>query len=312
MELISILRILWARRRLVVLALLVSAIVGVFVAYRVSPTVPPLHSRQYNVGVASASVLVDTPQSQVADLSPAALAGTGAPNLNSLASLYAKLFAIGSIQDQISQLAGVPFRRLATTEINNATAPVATPLAGQSSAAPSASPWQLNISVDPTLPLITIQTQAPTPQQAGRMATASVRSLRGYLDTVAAQQQIPASKRPVVNELGTPVIGLASRGPRRLYGLVAALFVFLLACTMIVVSVGLRRRWQESRVSESTRAVPDQGAARENNPQPSNETKRRKRAPASNGVPQPAQAKKRPSRPRRPPAPSLAEAREEP
>ena len=39
-------------------------------AYRISLAPPKLESRQYHVGVASARVLVDTPDSQVVDLNP--------------------------------------------------------------------------------------------------------------------------------------------------------------------------------------------------------------------------------------------------
>ena len=62
-------------------------------AYRISLAPPKLESRQYHVGVASARVLVDTPDSQVVDLNP-----KGADALSSRASLLANLMASSPVK----------------------------------------------------------------------------------------------------------------------------------------------------------------------------------------------------------------------
>ena len=60
MELVTILRELWHRRTIVALVALVSLLVGAAVAFRL----PSLESRKYEVGIATARILVDTPKSQ--------------------------------------------------------------------------------------------------------------------------------------------------------------------------------------------------------------------------------------------------------
>ena len=66
MEIGAALRDLWAHRVLVSLAAAL-AILAAFASYRVAFP-PRIESRQYHVGIASATALVDTPRSQVVDL----------------------------------------------------------------------------------------------------------------------------------------------------------------------------------------------------------------------------------------------------
>ena len=78
MEAITILRELWRLRYLVFLGAILAVAIALMTAYRVSLAPPKLESRQYHVGVASARMLIDTPDSQVVDLNPK---GADAPEL---------------------------------------------------------------------------------------------------------------------------------------------------------------------------------------------------------------------------------------
>ena len=93
MEAITILRELWRLRYLVFLGAMLALAIALMTAYRISLAPPKLESRQYHVGVASARVLVDTPDSQVVDLNP-----KGADALSSRATLLANLMASSPVK----------------------------------------------------------------------------------------------------------------------------------------------------------------------------------------------------------------------
>ena len=87
------------RKNLIWLALVISVVVGAFVAYR--PGLPP-ESRQYTVWLASADILVDTADSQVVD--------SKGPDFLSLAnrtSLLGNLIATKPLRTAIGERAGV-------------------------------------------------------------------------------------------------------------------------------------------------------------------------------------------------------------
>ena len=77
MEFVTILRELWRQRALVLAGAALAIALGLMTAYKVSLAPPKLESRQYRVGVASARMLIDTPDSQVVDLEPKGADGLG-------------------------------------------------------------------------------------------------------------------------------------------------------------------------------------------------------------------------------------------
>src|SRR5215210_5369269 len=99
METVAILRALWCRRRLVAGVLLMAVLVGCAFAYRIS--VPPkLQSRSYEVGVATSRIFVDTPSSQVVEVSP-----RGGDTLGTRAGLIASLMVDGTVKAAIARRA---------------------------------------------------------------------------------------------------------------------------------------------------------------------------------------------------------------
>src|SRR5689334_10983994 len=98
---VSILRDLWRGRVWVALFAVLALVAGLLVAYR--PGLPP-ESRKYEVGVAGARILVDTPDSQVVAIAGPSPAG----DLGGHTSLLAQLMAEGDAKAAIARRAGVP------------------------------------------------------------------------------------------------------------------------------------------------------------------------------------------------------------
>ena len=95
------LRDLWRHRLAVVGVLLLALLASTLVLYKFSPPLQ-LESRKYNVGVATTSVLIDTPSSQVARIAP-----EGSGDLGMRADLLARLMVDGVIKAEIAKAAGL-------------------------------------------------------------------------------------------------------------------------------------------------------------------------------------------------------------
>lgn len=238
-ELIPVLQLLWRRRVIVGVGLLAAIAVGVLISFRVSLSPPGLHSRQHTVGVASANVLIDTPQSTVADLAP-----FGGDVLNARAGLLANVLGTGAVEAAIAAQADIPLNELLVVPPSSgAPLPTALGQAAQKSGS-QAAPYRLQVTLNDSLPIIVLAITAPNARSAARLANGAIGALRAYLKSVATQQQIPASRQPVVTALGQPVAGVAVRGPRRLYGVAGAFVVFALMIAAIVIGSGIARAWR--------------------------------------------------------------------
>jgi hypothetical protein len=236
METVAILRVLWSRQRLVAAVLVLALLVGTAMAYRL----PTFESRAYHVGVATSRIFVDTPSSQVVEVAP-----KGGDTLGTRAGLIASLMVDGTIKASIARRAHLrPGQFDAISESAAETTPaVATPTARSRFFSTSV----VTNAAGDDLPIIEIQAQAGDAEQAAALAAAAVNGLRDYLDTKAAQQRVPGAKRLQVNGLGPPQARDVTRGPRRIYALIAALVVALAGCGVIVAGSRLADAWRDEQ-----------------------------------------------------------------
>jgi len=246
MELITILRDLWRRRTLVLVTAVIAITVGLVFAFRISLFPPKLESRQYSVGLASAQLLIDTPDSVVADLSP-----IGADALSARSSLLANVIASDSVRAAIARDAGLPADRVAILTPSATASPSGTLLstrAAQLTNGPSA--YVVNVRTDPTLPIIAIATQAPTPHAAAILAGTATAELRRYINAVATSQNIPPKRRFVVTTLGAANAAQATRGPRLIVAFVISILTFVFGCALILIVAGVARAWRQAAALE--------------------------------------------------------------
>src|SRR5262245_3315046 len=122
MAAVAIIRELWRFRRLVVVGVVLAITAQLLILYNVTPGLPPtFETRQYEVGVASGAVLIDSQSSQSVDLGTTEVE-VDVGSLSARAKLLANLLVTRPLRDEIATAAGVaPDKLLA--ELSSTTEP---------------------------------------------------------------------------------------------------------------------------------------------------------------------------------------------
>lgn len=241
---------LWSRRRLVACTGLLAIFAGCAVGYNIF-SFPP-KGRQYEVGAATARVLVDTPSSQIVAVDP-----PGLGFVTSRANLLASLMVNGPIKTVIAQRVGLqPDQVYGIAE--SAQSPTTSPT-------PPARGFVITTTVPQStdlsnpggnqLPIIDIATQAPNAASAVRLANAAVAGLQQYLDSQATAQQIPVSRRIRVTSLGAAQGVESVRGPRSLVAFGIAIVTFVAGCAVILLIPRLKRDWRDASIREAVHEI---------------------------------------------------------
>jgi hypothetical protein len=235
MELVNILGVLVRHRLLVGAGACLGALIGLLTLYGVSLSPPGLVSRDQIGSTAVARVLVDAPRS-VSVNAESEQAGT----LAMRAMLLADLMSADPSRAAIARAAGVPARDLLVTGPAVGPPPAMTPLAGLAgvAAANTSRTSSLRLSSDGQLPIIWIDAVAPDPVRAKRLVDAAATTLAA----VAASRGAPRPSGVVVKRLGPTGAAPVVRGPRKAFALVAAVVVFSLWCSALVLASSLRWR----------------------------------------------------------------------
>ena len=253
MDTVTILRDLWVLRRAVAMVAMLAVVAGTAVMYKIS--VPAhLEGRRYDVGVATARILVDTPSSQVVEVSP-----KGSDSLGVRANLLASLMVDGDVKSAIARRAGLaPSKLVGITDAATEPTPTSRP------PGPRAYVLETRVATNSDgaqLPIIEVEARAPDREGAGRLGAAAVAGLSDYLDSKAAQQRIPNADRLQLTGLGAPQVTVEGRGPTAVLALVVAIVVFLLGCAGLLSMLALSRSWRAASVRErlEDEALADEG-----------------------------------------------------
>jgi hypothetical protein len=215
MQTVTILRQLWLHRRLTAVAALVAVVAGL-----------AIQSQRHQVGVATARILVDTPDSQVVDVAP-----RGSDTLGVRANLLANLMVDGVVKAAIAKRAGLrpdEFAGIAESAVGTV---------GSAPGGPTARVLRTQVLAatdGERLPIIDVETQGPNAAAATTLANASVNGLNDYLNAKASQDPVAAGQRLRVSGLGVAQGRSEPRGPKRLLVMVAVLLVFAAGCALIL------------------------------------------------------------------------------
>lgn len=236
---------LWRARRYVAVAALAAIAVGLTMSYRVGFP-PRLESRSHTVGTASVLALVDTPRSQVVNLSPSTRGAIAM--LSARAQLLAALMVTSPIREEMARGAGIEPGELITmrpsTLVDRRRRVPPPQLSSVSGEDPDA--HILHVAVNPLPegehPIITVDTRAPDAAAAHRLAGQAIQSLKAHLDGEARAGGVPANRRLVLRQLSPPEATTVRVEPSKLFVVAAALIVFALGCAVAVLASRLRRR----------------------------------------------------------------------
>ncbi len=223
--------VLWRRR--------IAVAVGALLA--IAATAAGIHRGGGAAPTASSltRVLIDTPQSLVADAK-----ARGSDTIYTRAQLLANLIADDHAKAAIARRA-----RLQPTEVAiagpGAAAPptVITALAEQTTmVAKPTQPYLVSVEVAPSLPIISIDANAPRRDEAVKLGRATVETLNSV-----ARVAPGGGNSVVIKQLGRPLIEINIPKRGRAKAVIGGLTLFILWCLGCVVFDGIVRRRRSGR-----------------------------------------------------------------
>lgn len=245
MELVRLVNALWQRRRWVALGAVIAAVAATISIYQVGLFPPSLTSRTNVFATASTQMLVDTPNSSFANL------GEEMEPMNVRAGVFARFLASPLAIDLIAREAKLP------SDAIEAQGPYeqGLPLFAQEPTAEKRSSqiigeralYRLRFENNPNLPIVTVFAQAPTKDEAIRLADAAPAALGTYIRGIQSEQDTPANRRVEIRQLGEATGGVVNAGVNlQIAGLV--FFVVLVGwCLLLVPAQTIARGWRSDR-----------------------------------------------------------------
>ncbi len=239
------------RQRLLVIGCcaLIALVCAVASVYHVGVLPPKLSSRHLDIAAAATRVTIDIPQPLVTN----ALAQDGDfQALDKRAALVGNLMSSEPVLARIAREARIEPSDVAavtriTTGVQSAfTEPDSERRAAQIAAARK--PYQLEVQPSQTLPLLSIYTQAPSVDEAVRLANAAVPATRRYLTKLARKEGLSPAKEVSLDQLGPARGAIVNGGARVQIGGLTFLFVFALTC-LVALSVARVRRGRRGVVA---------------------------------------------------------------
>lgn len=200
---------------------------------------PKLSSRHLDIAAAATRVTIDVPKPLVTN----ALAQDGDfQALDKRAALVGGLMSSEPVLRRIAQEARIDPSDVAavtriTTGVQSAfTEPDSERRAAQIAAARKH--YQLEVQPSQTLPLLSIYTQAPSVEEAVRLANAAVPATRRYLTKLARKEGLSPAKEVSLDQLGPAQGAIVNGGARVQIGGLTFLFVF---ATTLLLALGVAR-----------------------------------------------------------------------
>jgi hypothetical protein len=235
------LRRLWRLRIIIAAVTVVGLVAGLSTGYDLGIVPPKAKRKVTSVGTASTQMLVDSPRSPVGDLS------LPVSPLSSRASLYAAFLRSEPVRAIMVRRAGLPLGTSLTIE-SAGSGVTQTTQKGNANGTVAAPPGAriVVISAQEDLPLINFRTQAPTADEAVRLANAATASAREYIKTLQNQQAVEVDNRIDLRPIGPPLGTQVKSGPKRMTVLFTGI-VFALGLWGIVLLIDLAiTRFRES------------------------------------------------------------------
>ena len=232
MELVYVLKTLWARRVLVAVGLVLAIGAALLVATRISGSA-------VKVGAASTEILVDASDPTLGDLrrdvEPLIVRG----------SIFTRFLASEGATRVLAEESGVPAGKIAVAgpSLSIAGVPDAKS-AEQIASLESKRPYAVQVQQGDELPVLSIFTQAPTEQGALRLANGAASALERIVADIQERSGVPDKRKVEIRQLGTARSGVLEEKQSMLLAVVAFLVVFVLFCLALLAWPALVAAWR--------------------------------------------------------------------
>lgn len=234
MELTEILRTL--RRKWLATGLIAILAVGAAVAVR-------LTSHNVPTGAATVQLLVDSPSSELANL-------TQSPTpLISRAAVFAQVMTSQAVLQAVAQEAKVSARSITAQGPYSGpgeSLDVITPAESRSNQLLAEKAlYRLTFLAQQNEPVITTTVQAPTPAAAEKIANSVYPGVENYIKEIQRQGHTPDADRVTLRQLGEAQTGTVNSGSRGTLMIAAFLGILIVGLLSILGFEGVRRRDRE-------------------------------------------------------------------
>ncbi len=233
------------RRRLLAFAaisFLVALVAAIASVTKVSLSPPSLGMRDLERGAATTRVLVDLPEQERGHVSEPQFEA-----MSKRASLIANLLASPPVLHRIADQMGVSTAEVtAQTEITEGV-PLALVEPNEEKRANeilvSHDGYRLDIQANPSLPIIDVYAQAPTPAAAAELADAVAPAGNSYTDLLADRDNFPAGNRVQLKQLGAAQsAAISPTAPAEIFVL-TFLVIFGVAFGLLCGAAAIRQGW---------------------------------------------------------------------
>lgn len=243
MELALVIREIWSRKRIVAIGLIIAPLLALMSVAQVNGT--SIKPKGLQFSEATTQLFIDTPKTALGNV------GQDVTQLQTRATVLANFMASPTIVDLIGKQVGLSGDQLyaaGPVNVNQARAVIEpTELKRNVQVTGETVPYRLEFLNDPTLPTITVNTQAPTTKMAVALANSSAKALEQYVTGLETVGSTPHGERVVVRQLGVPNGGVVNAGISKKLFLVVFVLVFMLWCAVVLVAGRFRANWKASR-----------------------------------------------------------------
>jgi hypothetical protein len=238
MELAQILRTLGRRKLALTVVFLLATAAALASGYKVGFNPPKLESRAVPSGQATTQILVDSPQSAIADLKQ-----DTAP-LVTRATVFAQFMTSSTIRDRIAAATGIPSNEI------TAEGPFSGPGQDQNVVTPSEArggqvqaqthPYRLTFVAQDQIPLVSVYASAPTAELAAKLADGVFTAVKGYVDEIASQDSTDPEHRVTVRQLGHAGASTVTTGGSKAIMVLAFVGIMIFGCLLIIAIAAIR------------------------------------------------------------------------
>jgi capsular polysaccharide biosynthesis protein len=244
MEIAEIIRVLRSRWK-ATLAIVVLALGAAFAVRASVASIP--------TGAATVQILVDSPDSALANLSQE----TGP--LTTRASVFAQVMTSAAVLEDIATEAGVPVSQItAQGPYSGAGEPldVVTPSEARANQLLAQNvKYRLTFLAQTDEPVVTASVQGPNAAAAARVAGSILPGVQHYVATLQQQSATPPQHRVTIRELGPPQAGAVNSSTRSTLTIAALMGVLIIGLLGLLGVESARRRARERVALESEHAA---------------------------------------------------------